>query len=298
MKGINKNVYAIIVTYNPDLILLEKCINSLKDQVKKIIIVDNTPKGCKNLEMFKNYSNVEIIHLYYNYGIAYAQNVGIKKALDGKADFILLSDQDTIYPPTFIEDMLICFNDEKVAAAGPLFEDINTNKIEFFVKKGILGFKKIYPKNGKHEVLQLIASGTILNVKYLPDIGLMREELFIDWVDMEWCWRAIKKGYKIIGNADVIIRHKHGENSRKCLTKTILIRKPFRYYYTIRNAVFLSIYTDVFPLSYRIILFFKAIRNAVLFPLLSIDKYKVLKYTLKGFYHGVIKKMGKLDEKN
>jgi len=39
----------------------------------------------------------------------------------------------------------------------------------------------------------------------------MNEDLFIDWVDFEWCWRARKKGYKIIGNANVVITHQLGD---------------------------------------------------------------------------------------
>jgi len=33
--------------------------------------------------------------------------------------------------------MLECFKEEKVAAAGPLFIDTHTGKLQFFVKKGL-----------------------------------------------------------------------------------------------------------------------------------------------------------------
>ncbi|PMP88892.1 MAG: glycosyltransferase family 2 protein [Caldisphaera sp.] len=288
-------LYAVVVTYKPKLEILEKCILSLKDQLNKIIIVDNTPDGCKDLESLRIFTNIEIIYLKNNYGIAYAQNVGIKKALEEKAHYILLSDQDTIYPSDFMEKMLVCFKD-KVAAAGPLFLDIHTGKVQFFITKGKIGFKKIYPTSGKHEVLQLIASGTVINAKYLPDIGLMMEELFIDWVDMEWCWRAVSKGYRIIGNADIIIKHFHGESNKKILNKEINIKNPIRYYYTIRNAIFLSLHTKTLNAYHRIILFYKTIRNIVLFTVVSYNPFKTLKYAIKGFYHGIIGKLGKLDE--
>lgn len=127
-------IFGVIVTYKPDMVILEKCIHSLKNQLDKIIIVDNTPGSCEKLESFKTFPNIEVIYLKDNYGIAYAQNVGIKKALEEKADYILLSDQDTVYPADFIEKMLECFKEEKVAAAGPLFIDTHTGKLQFFVK--------------------------------------------------------------------------------------------------------------------------------------------------------------------
>ncbi|MDP9751444.1 glycosyltransferase family 2 protein [Thermoanaerobacter pentosaceus] len=293
-----QKVHGVIVTYKPNLELLKQCIESLVYQCKKLHIIDNTPNGCLELETFKNYGNVEIIYLKDNYGIAYTQNVGIKRALEENADYILLSDQDTVYPPDFVEKMLECFKEEKVAAAGPLFIDTHTGKLQFFVKKGLLGFKRIYPKQGKHKVLQLIASGTIINAKYLPDIGLMMEALFIDWVDMEWCWRAIRKGYKIIGNADVIIEHCHGESSKKLLHKTVTLKNPVRHYYTVRNAIYLALNTNVLDLWHRILLFLKTSRNAFLFPILSKNRLKNLKYTLKGLFHGIIGRLGKLNEES
>jgi rhamnosyltransferase len=290
--------YAVVVTYKPDILILEKCIHSLVNQLNKITIVDNTPNGNNSLERFKNFPNVEIIYLGDNYGIAYAQNVGIKKALEEKADFILLSDQDTIYPLDYVEKMLECFKEDKVAAAGPLFIDAHTGKVQFFVKKGLIGFKKIYPKTGKHEVLQLIASGTIINAKSIQEIELMKEELFIDWVDMEWCWRAVKKGYKIIGNADVVIKHFHGEKSKKFLTKNITLKSCIRNYYTIRNGIYLALHSNVLDSYRRTLLFLKTFRNIFFFSLLSNNFLLNLKYTLKGFYHGLIGKLGKLDEEH
>ena len=291
-----QKVHGVIVTYKPNLELLKQCIESLVYQCKKLHIIDNTPNGCLELETFKNYGNVEIIYLKDNYGIAYAQNVGIKKALEEKADYILLSDQDTVYPADFIEKMLECFKEEKVAAAGPLFIDTHTGKLQFFVKKGLLGFKRIYPKQGKHKVLQLIASGTIINAKYLPDIGLMMEALFIYWVDMEWCWRAIKKGYKIIGNADVVIKHRLGDNVKNIGFKISNQRSPLRHYYITRNSFYLALRSNSLDILHKITLFLKSFRYILGYSIFMEPHIKNLKYTLKGFYHGLIGRLGKLNE--
>jgi rhamnosyltransferase len=291
-------IFGIIVTYKPDILILEKCIHSLVNQLNKITIVDNTPNGNNSLERFKNFPNVEIIYLGDNYGIAYAQNVGIKKALEEGADFILLSDQDTIYPLDYVEKMLECFKEDIVAAAGPLFIDAHTGKVQFFVKKGLIRFKKIYPKTGKHEVLQIIASGTIINAKSIQEIGLMKEELFIDWVDMEWCWRAVKKGYKIIGNADVVVVHRLGDKIKKLGYRFFYIKSSLRYYYITRNCVYLSLRCSSLDAILKIGLFLRSFRYILGFSIFIEPHFKNLKYTLKGFYHGIIGKLGKLDEEH
>ncbi|MEJ5300071.1 MAG: glycosyltransferase family 2 protein [Thermodesulforhabdaceae bacterium] len=289
-------VGAIIVTYKPDLEVFRNCIESLIHQCRKLYVVDNTPNSYLKPKIFNNHENLEIIYLGTNRGIACAQNVGIKKALEEKIDYILISDQDTVYPSDFVEKMMECFKEKNVAAAGPLFVNMHTGKLEGFVIRSKFGFKKIYPAFGKHEVFHLISSGTIINATCLNDVGLMMEKLFIDWIDMEWCWRAIKKGYKIVGNADVTVQHRLGDSAAKVMWRFVYQRSPTRSYYITRNAVFLSFRNDNLDLQFRCSIFLRSFRYLFGFPLFVKPRLENLKYTLKGFYHGVIGKMGKLDE--
>ena len=287
-------VATIYVTYYPNLDILCRSVDSIFSQVDKIYIVDNTPNKDLQLDNLKN-EKIEIIYLEDNYGIAYAQNVGIKKALEQNVEFIMLSDQDTIYPENYINEMLKVFLlDEKIAAVGPRFIDKTANIEHGFIRDIPIIFRQFYPKEGLHEVLQLIASGKIIRAKYLNDIGLMREDLFIDWVDLEWCWRAKKKGYKIIGNANVVINHRLGDNSVNIGYRKINTRSYIRHYYITRNAFYLALYSKDLDILHRITLFFKSFRYILGYTLLAKPHLKNLKFTLKGFYHGITKKLGRL----
>lgn len=287
---------AIYVTYNPDIELLAKSIESIYHQVDKIYVVDNTPGGCKELERFAKLENIEVIYLLDNFGIAYAQNVGIKKALEEGADYIMLSDQDTVYPENYIKEMLKGFSyDEKVAAVAPRFVDINKGADSFFIRPDSCLFKKFYPKDGLHEIMFAIASGKIIKSELLKDIGLMMEELFIDWVDVEWCLRARKKGYKIIGNADVIIYHGHGSGFKKVLFRKITLKSPLRQYYHVRNAFYLGLYSNNLSFVCRLVHLLKSIRYMIAYPLLAKPHLTNLKYCLLGFWHGITKRLGGLE---
>ncbi|MCT7630669.1 hypothetical protein N5U06_07925 [Aliarcobacter butzleri] len=218
-----------------------------------------------------------------------------KKALDNSTDFIMLSDQDTCYPENYIENMLKVFSyDKRLAAVAPKFIDSNKKSNDGFIKVYPIFFKQIFPRNGIHEVMQVIASGKILNVKYLNDIGLMKEELFIDWVDLEWCWRARKKGYKILGNADVVINHQLGDNSKNLGFREVNLRSHIRHYYITRNTFYLALYSNNLDLLHRITLFFKSFRYIVGYPILAKPHLMNLKYVLLGFCHAITKKLGKL----
>ncbi len=289
-------INTIYVTYNAQIELLKKSLESIASQVDKIYIVDNTPSRDTRLELFKS-EKIEVIYLEENFGIAYALNVGIKKALKNGVEYIMLSDQDTYYPATYVFDMLKVFaTDDKIAAIAPRFVDSNKKGEDGFIEVAPVVFKQFFPKSGTHEIMQAISSGKILQAEYLGAIGLMNEELFIDWVDLEWCWRARRKGYKIVGNADVIIHHQLGDNSKNLGFREVNLRSYIRHYYITRNAFYLSLYSRDLDGLHRVTLFLKSFRYIVGYPILAKPHLLNLKYVLLGFWHGVTKQMGKLQE--
>jgi rhamnosyltransferase len=285
----------VLITYNPDYKLLAHVVNSIVHQVRTLYIVDNTPNTVKHLEDFSA-KNIQIVYLNENMGIAYAQNIGIKKSLENQANYIVLSDQDTLFPENCIENMLLAFQDNHmIAALGPLYKDTNSeNSNDGFYKNETFFYKKFIPTRGKYEVAHLMASGTMLNTLYLNDIGLMDEQLFIDWVDLEWCWRATKKGYKIIGDSDIVITHQLGDTIKKIGSREVGLRNPIRHYYITRNAFHLALRCKSLSIIYRTTLFFRAFRYILAYPLLSTPHLTHLRYVLLGFWHGIIGKLGKL----
>lgn len=283
----------ILVTYNPNIELLDNCIKSICKDVRNIYIVDN---GSKKFEFDKKIDNIKFIKLQENMGIAYAQNIGIKEAIKDNAEYILLSDQDTVYPKDYIGNMIKTFSSDKnICAITPLFKDAHVKKSnDGFFKKSFWFAKKFFPSSGYHEVFHTIASGKLIKAHYLNDIGLMDEDLFIDWVDYEWCWRARKSGYKIIGNADVVIEHQLGDSSKDIGFREVNLRSYIRHYYITRNAFYLALYSKDLDVLHRITLFFKSFRYIVGYPILAKPHFINLKYVLLGFWHGVTKKLGKL----
>lgn len=283
----------ILVTYNPNIELLGNCIKSIFNDVRNIYIIDN---GSNNFEFDKNIDSVRIIRLEDNMGISYAQNIGIKEAIKNDAEYILLSDQDTIYPKSYIENMIKTFSfDDNICAVTPLFKDSNGKKVNNgFYKKSFFFAKQFFPEKGYYEIFHTIASGKLIKTQCLNNIGLMDEDLFIDWVDYEWCWRARKKRYKIIGNADVVIEHQLGDNSKNLGFREVNLRSYIRHYYITRNAFYLALYSKDLDISHKIVMFFKSFRYVVGYPILAKPHFINLKFVLLGFLHGIIGKLGKL----
>lgn len=120
----------------------------------------------------------------------------------------------------------------------------------------------------------------------------MNEELFIDYVDLEWCWRAVNKGYKIIGNAEVSINHTLGDYRKTFLNFEVNMRTPLRHYYITRNTIYLSLRSKELPFYSRLILFVKSLKYFMGFSLLGTPHLENLKYTSLGFLHGFRGKLG------
>ena len=145
------------------------------------------------------------------------------------------------------------------------------------------------------EVEKTLSSGFFYSREVIEKIGLKNEDLFIDLVDWEWCWRARKKGYKIIGNADVIIEHQLGDSSKDLGFREVNLRSPMRHYYITRNAFHLALRDKSLDILHRITLFFKSFRYIIGYPLLSKPHLTHLKYVMLGFWHGIVGKLGKLE---
>ena len=288
-------VFCIIVTYAPDTEHLQRVLASIAQHTPHVILVDNTPGPHTAIATPEG---VQCITLGENLGIATAQNIGIRKALGQGADVIWLSDQDTIYPANFLMDMLIAVKaceDQgiRLGALGPSYFDTNKGTVQSFVRHA--PFTQWFPPQlGLQSVSHTIASGTLIPVRALHEIGLMQESLFIDWVDLEWCWRARNQhGYQTICTGDVVIEHTLGDGSIRFLWRKVSIRPPLRRYYMVRNAIHIALHSQSATRPIRLEVFAKALTWTLIFPLIAPDhKGQHLRATLAGLWDGLRNRMG------
>lgn len=294
------NVYAVVVTYFPDFYTLSMLLESIFKDCKKITISDNSVNKttCNAKNIF--FSNVETVRLGNNYGIGVAQNIGIQLAIDDGADYVLLSDQDTIFPQNYVAQMVACLEkmkeNGKVAAVCPNFFDVNRSELcPMIHDAGPMGFKLKTATSGLHKVSFANASGMIIPAQVFSDVGLMREDLFIDCVDTEWCTRAEHLGYSIYCNADMVITHSLGASAINVLGRVITQHSPLRHYYLARNSMYLALYSKHLTLNKRLFFLIRAIKRVVGHAVLSAPRLENLRMGVIGIWHGVIGRLGKYD---
>lgn len=240
---------AVIVLFHPDLEVLERLLVSLNGQVDRVLTIDNTPGSSVSMTPFLGRFPLSIsyIPLGDNKGVGEAQNVGIREAISIGCSHVLLLDQDSALPPDMVAKLIAAESEllkagMKVASVGPQYRDEKTGIPSFAVRYRVISVRKISLdplSNVPVETDILIASGSIIRSATLQSVGLMRSELFIDFVDTEWALRARSSGYKCFCIPNAIMMHSVGDASVEVFGKSVYLHSELRKYYRLRNAVYL-----------------------------------------------------------
>jgi rhamnosyltransferase len=218
-------------------------------QVDRVVAVDNTPglPGISPAFWERFPYRISHIALGENKGIAEAQNVGIRQSIRDGCSHVLLLDQDSAPSPGLVSKLLaaemkLLKAGKQVAAVGPQYVDEKTGTPSCAVRHGCLTVRRVNldPRSDDPvETDNLIASGSLTRVDAFRSVGMMREDLFIDFVDTEWGLRARSKGYKSYCVPDAIMMHSTGDAAIRIFGKEVYVHSDVRRYYRLRNAVFL-----------------------------------------------------------
>ena len=287
------SISAIIITFHPDASMLKKLIESLCGQVHHIIVVDN---GSDNsiTDIQKKLKLAEWVTLSRNMGIAYAQNVGIIKAREQNAKFILLMDQDSIPEKNMVAELhraLLELPD--AAAVGPVYISEHQNEASIFTR--VEGFRRISTAcDASHPLVKtdaLIASGCLIPMAVLDAVGDMREELFIDYVDTEWGLRAKSMGFSSYAVHSAKMSHQLGNRAIEFMGRNMIVHSPLRRYYQYRNAVLLYKMKHI-SFDWKVIDAYRLFIRAIFYACTNAPRWQNIKMMSLGLWHGILGKTG------
>ena len=278
----NKKIAIVVVLYNPT-----------KDDVNMILslssiysffIVDNT--GFPNIS-FTQYSNIYYVCNNTNLGIAEAQNIALKKIMEYDYDYVVFLDQDSRVPDEYcslIVHEFIRIDNGRLAAIGPIvYNKENGNAYKSIIHRYSMSTDAFSCRN------HIISSGSCISVKAIKEIGLMDSVMFIDYVDYEWCWRALAKGYFCGVTNNLSIYHRVGQRELSIGIYKVIISAPQRYFYQYRNFIWL-IQKKYVPLQWKIATGIKFALRMVYFPIFVNGGYICWRYMIKGIGAGIWKK--------
>lgn len=219
----------------------------------ELIVVDNnsTDSSLKIIKSYKNDIDIKIYRLNKNYGFAKACNIGVSKS---KGEFIFITNQDVIFPPSFFQKLLKIYkkykkNEEIIISPALVFE---SDGIHYFgAKTHFLGFSytpEVSQKLPTKRIIKLTPrfSGCTLFVKkkLFLDAGGFDNHFFMYYEDTDLSLRFLRRNLKIYTTNDPFLIHQ----------QHVLTLTNFRYYLLERNR-FIVLFKNISKIN-KLIPFF------------------------------------------
>lgn len=224
-----KQILAIVVTYEPDWHLVFENVIKISESID-VFISDNSAE--KLLLDDGKIDNIFYWHNGGNIGIAAAQNVAIKFAKTNEYEYVIFIDDDSTISFFKIKKLLADY--EYLNGLGYKISALCAMPDQ----TGGLDLKKTIPGQNRFFFAEnLMSSCSVTAVKTFADVGVFDADLFIDYVDYEWGWRARGMGYSIVIDSSVKFSHHLGEGVLDLKLFKLGIPSPIRHYFQTRNLL-------------------------------------------------------------
>lgn len=211
------------------------CLSSIskiarKDFDLEILVIDNG--SSEKFGIPKGYRNVRLISSNRNLGFSGGHNIGIKKALENKSDYILILNNDTILDGNLIKELLGTFN-ENIGIVSPKIyfakgHEFHKNRYKdsekghvFWYAGGQMDWANVIGKHrgvdevdtGQYDKTQStdFATGCCMMVKreVFEKVGFFNEKYFLYYEDNDLSQRTKQLGFDIIYNPKGVLWHKN-----------------------------------------------------------------------------------------
>ncbi|GAO43709.1 glycosyltransferase [Flavihumibacter petaseus] len=225
-------IAAVVILYNPDESFV-KNITSYASVMQEVLVIDNSEKPDREISRkLAALTGITVMQDSNNHGIAHRLNQAADWAISKGFDWLLTMDQDSYFSPDNISRYLQCLT----TIASPQ-------------STAMVGVNYLSQEKGQpcmaDTVEQLITSGSMVNLATFPKTDRFDEALFIDEVDLDFCYNAISHGFTILQFQNIHLEHELGKNHQFRSLKTFKtttrnLHAPVRLYYMVRNFLYVN----------------------------------------------------------
>ena len=219
-------VAIITITYNSSNVIIPflKCLSESSFKDFKLFIIDNNSVDDTVELIYKiKKIDVQIIENKKNIGVAAANNMGIKLALEQGYQKVLLSNNDIVFDKNIIAD-LVNFSENQSSSISSLKIMYEHDKDKIWYCGGFFNFNKgLVPEHlgigqpdfGQYNHLKhsdyAPTCFVLFDSKVFSEIGFMDEAYFVYFDDTDFFYRVKKNGnFKLLVNQKIKIFHKVG----------------------------------------------------------------------------------------
>ncbi len=216
--------------------LIANNLSGKKPESIQLIHTDNIQNYIHENKNQANPYKLTIIKNSNNVGFAAANNIGIKYALQFSPLYLWLLNNDTIIKKDSLKQLInyydeannkkikigligskIMFysNPEIIQAVGDRFNYLTTRAYHIGLNQKDIG----QYDDKKLQIDYPYGASIFLNSEYIRTVGLMNEDYFLYFEEIDWVTRGNKKGYKTSICTKSLVYHKQGISTGKKIKK-------------------------------------------------------------------------------
>jgi GT2 family glycosyltransferase len=205
----------------------------------EVIVVDNASREDPAKACLEAYPGVRVIRNSENLVFSGGNNVGLKAA---SGEYFFIVNNDTEFTPGLLEGLLEVFNLQQDAG-------IACPKFHYFFDKGTIeyaGYGQINLLTGRNGMIghgekdqgqydemrvtcYANGGGMLVPRRVVEEVGLMPEQFFLYYEELDWSEQMKRKGYKIYYQPRSLIYHKESVSTGKA--------SALKTFYLTRNRI-------------------------------------------------------------
>ncbi len=293
---------AVVLNYGTpeDTVESVQALQQSRRPLDDVVVVDNASEDGSEAHLRRHLPEVTVIQTGENLGFSGGNNVGIRFALLRGADQVLLVNSDVTLDPDCTGHMerALRQSDERGIAGPSVLARSDPNMV---ASLGItfspttcrmlhLGFGQQFDAGEVSAVSEVDGvSGCAMMIKreVLQRIGLLSEEYFFSFEDLDLCLRARKAGFQTICVGPAVAYHEGGRSIGK--------RSPRRIYFATRNHMLMAdrvAKTNVPPVALVRNGFITGLNLAHVLLTADTPRREGLEAMVQGIWHHVWKRYG------
>lgn len=224
-------IAAVMSTFQPDESVIRNAA-AVASQVDHLFVVDDTG-GTSSLNALASPS-LSVIANRENVGLATSLNRGVESAIAWGATHLLTIDDDTHLPELYVHRLV-----EALAAARAKGLPVLTAGPRT-VNGSLTAYGEVHSFDSEECSLYVMQSGLLFDVEAFRDVGMFRDEFFIDAIEPDFLARSHRLGLHTLLVSGVDLPHSVGIPHVVNLgfrTVTTSNHSAFRMYYFTRNTL-------------------------------------------------------------
>ena len=293
---VNLPVWACVVCYHVRAEALQPLLQSLRPQVGRILLIDNSPGFSPTVAGLADES-LTYVPMGSNVGTAGALNEAWRLALAGEACAMISFDQDSLPAPDLVACLMSTWHQlisqgKPVAVIGPgLFDPRSGRPTRILLPVTCRRRHQLPSGSEPIQADHLISSGSLITREAYLAVGPFLNGLFLDYVDIEWSLRARAMGLQAYVQPASAMVHTIGDEIIEFAGRAISVHKPVRSYLLIRNHMllwrlpttsFCWLIRDLIQINIKLLVLLLLRPNGV----------QRWKWVIRGAWHGMLRRDG------